>query len=133
MKPTFGLVPRTGVIPTWPYLDTHGPLARSVADAALLLAAIAGADPSDPLALAARLGRRAAARALRDDALNGARLGVVEIHAPRAQMTAEAVAMWDRALGDLRAAGRTSAHSTRPSPARTIAISSPRPRPHAAT
>ena len=37
MKPTFGLVPRTGVIPTWPYLDTHGPLARSVADAALLL------------------------------------------------------------------------------------------------
>src|SRR6476661_1307395 len=50
MKPTFGLVPRTGVIPTWPYLDTHGPLARSVADAALLLAAIAGADPSDPLA-----------------------------------------------------------------------------------
>ena len=49
MKPTFGLVPRTGVIPTWPYLDTHGPLARSVADAALLLAAIAGADASDPL------------------------------------------------------------------------------------
>ncbi|MFL5520263.1 MAG: amidase, partial [Gemmatimonadales bacterium] len=49
MKPTFGLAPRTGVIPTWPWLDTHGPLARSVADAALLLAAIAGADPSDPL------------------------------------------------------------------------------------
>ena len=44
MKPTFGLVPRTGVIPTWPYLDTHGPLARTVADAALLLAAIAGPD-----------------------------------------------------------------------------------------
>jgi aspartyl-tRNA(Asn)/glutamyl-tRNA(Gln) amidotransferase subunit A len=53
MKPTFGLVPRTGVIPTWPYLDTHGPLARTVADAALLLAAIAGADASDPLALTA--------------------------------------------------------------------------------
>src|SRR3954463_1161008 len=49
MKPSFGLVPRTGVIPTWPYLDTHGPLARSVADAALMLAAIAGADASDPL------------------------------------------------------------------------------------
>ena len=44
MKPTFGLVPRTGVIPTWPYLDTHGPLARHVADAALLLDAIAGPD-----------------------------------------------------------------------------------------
>ena len=62
MKPTFGLVPRTGVIPTWPYLDTHGPLARSVADAALLLAAIAGADPSDPLALGARAGRRSRSR-----------------------------------------------------------------------
>src|SRR5581483_4663025 len=50
MKPTFGLVARAGVIPTWPYLDTHGPLARTVADAALLLAVVAGADPSDPLA-----------------------------------------------------------------------------------
>ena len=45
IKPTFGLVPRTGVIPTWPYLDTHGPLARTVADAALMLAVIAGPDP----------------------------------------------------------------------------------------
>ncbi|HEY0776695.1 MAG TPA: amidase, partial [Gemmatirosa sp.] len=44
MKPTFGLVARAGVIPTWPYLDTHGPLARTVADAALLVAAIAGGD-----------------------------------------------------------------------------------------
>ena len=41
------------MIPTWPYLDTHGPLARSAADAALLLAVIAGADASDPLALEA--------------------------------------------------------------------------------
>ena len=63
MKPTFGLVPRTGVIPTWPYLDTHGPLARSVADAALLLAAIAGADSSDPLAH--RAARRMASRSPR--------------------------------------------------------------------
>ena len=65
MKPTFGLVPRTGVIPTWPYLDTHGPLARSVADAALLLAAIAGADPSDPLAVGRAPDAQAARRAPR--------------------------------------------------------------------
>jgi len=104
MKPTFGLVPRTGVIPTWPYLDTHGPLARSVADAALLLAAIAGADASDPLALADAWDGTPLAR-LRDDALAGVRLGIVDAHAPRAQMTAEATATWDRALGDLRAAG----------------------------
>jgi aspartyl-tRNA(Asn)/glutamyl-tRNA(Gln) amidotransferase subunit A len=104
MKPTFGLVPRTGVIPTWPYLDTHGPLARTVADAALLLAAIAGADASDPLALAtAWNGARLAA--LRDDSLSHVRLGLVDAHVPRAQMSAEALAVWDRALGDLRAAG----------------------------
>ena len=104
MKPTFGLVPRTGVIPTWPYLDTHGPLARSVADAALLLAAIAGADSSDPLALASAW-KGAPLLSLRDDALNGVRLGVVDAHVPREQMTAEALAVWDRAAADLRAAG----------------------------
>jgi Asp-tRNA(Asn)/Glu-tRNA(Gln) amidotransferase A subunit family amidase len=106
MKPTFGLVPRTGVIPTWPYLDTHGPLARTVADAALLLAAISGADASDPLALSDAWDGAPLAR-LRDDALVGVRLGLVEAHVPRAQMTAEAVATWDRALGDLHAAGAT--------------------------
>jgi Asp-tRNA(Asn)/Glu-tRNA(Gln) amidotransferase A subunit family amidase len=100
MKPTFGLVPRTGVIPTWPYLDTHGPLARSVADAALLLAAIAGADSSDPLSTG-----RVPDVALRDDALKGVRVGVVEAHVPRDKMTSEAIALWDRALADLRAAG----------------------------
>jgi Asp-tRNA(Asn)/Glu-tRNA(Gln) amidotransferase A subunit family amidase len=104
MKPTFGLVPRTGVIPTWPYLDTHGPLARSAADAALYLAAIAGADASDPLALGGAYDPSPLA-ALRDDGLRGVRLGVVEAHVPRAQMAPEALAMWDRALGDLRAAG----------------------------
>ena len=106
MKPTFGLVPRTGVIPTWPYLDTHGPLARTVADAALMLAVIAGADASDPLALTSSWDGAPLAR-LRDDALAGVQLGLVEIHAPRAQMTAEALAVWDRALGDLRTAGAT--------------------------
>jgi Asp-tRNA(Asn)/Glu-tRNA(Gln) amidotransferase A subunit family amidase len=106
MKPTFGLVPRTGVIPTWPWLDTHGPLARTVADAALLLATVAGADPSDPLALTGpRNGARAAA--LRDDALAGVRLGLVEAHVPREEMAAEALAVWDRAVADLRGAGAT--------------------------
>jgi Asp-tRNA(Asn)/Glu-tRNA(Gln) amidotransferase A subunit family amidase len=106
MKPTFGLVPRTGVIPTWPYLDTHGPLARSVADAALLLAAIAGADPSDPLAIGRTPDSKGFA-ALRDDALKGVRLGLVEAHLPREKMTAEALAVWDRAIADLRGAGAT--------------------------
>ena len=71
MKPTFGLVPRTGVIPTWPYLDTHGPLARTVADAALLLAAIAGADRVGSASRCTARGRTAPLAALRDDALEG--------------------------------------------------------------
>jgi Asp-tRNA(Asn)/Glu-tRNA(Gln) amidotransferase A subunit family amidase len=109
MKPTFGLVPRTGVIPTWPYLDTHGPLARTVADAALLLSAIAGADASDPLALTPAWDRAALLpfMMLHDEALAGVRLGVVEAHVPRTQMSAEALLMWDRAVADLRAAGAT--------------------------
>jgi len=104
MKPTFGLVPRTGVIPTWPYLDTHGPLARSVADAALLLAAIAGADVSDPLSRGLAPDVRSIA-ALRDEGLKGVRLGLVEAHVPREKMTAGALSVWDRAVADLRAAG----------------------------
>ncbi len=104
MKPTFGLVPRTGVIPTWPWLDTHGPLARYVADAALMLAALAGADASDPLARTDPFDGSPLAR-LSDDALRGAHLGLVDAHVPRAQMTAEALAAWDRAVDDLRAAG----------------------------
>lgn len=106
MKPTFGLVPRTGVIPTWPYLDTHGPLARSVADAALLLAVVAGADATDPLARTDQWNGSPLAT-MRDDALAGVRLGLVEAHVPRDRMEEEAVAVWDRAVADLQAAGAT--------------------------
>ena len=104
VKPTFALVPRTGVIPTWPYLDTHGPLSRYVADSAVFLAAIAGPDPSDPLALTTPWNDPGLS-ALRDDALKGVRIGVVEANIPRTQMTPEAVAAWDRALSNLKAAG----------------------------
>lgn len=104
MKPTFGLVPRTGVIPTWPILDTHGPLARSVADAALMLDAIAGPDKSDGLALTGPY-TRGLLRSMRDDALRGVRLGLVEAHVPRSQMSAESVAVFDRAVSDLKSAG----------------------------
>ena len=106
MKPTFGLVPRTGVIPTWPYLDTHGPLARHVADAAILLDVIAGPDVSDGLALTAPW-KWGSLSVLADDALVHARLGLVEAHVPRAQMSAESLAVFDRALADLTAAGAT--------------------------
>jgi Asp-tRNA(Asn)/Glu-tRNA(Gln) amidotransferase A subunit family amidase len=104
MKPTFGLVPRSGVIPTWPYLDTHGPLARFVADAALMLDAIGGPDASDGLALTAPW-KRGTLATLDPHALQGARLGLVEFHVPRDQMTAESVTLFDRAIADLKSAG----------------------------
>ena len=48
IKPTLGLVGRSGIIPISSMFDTAGPMARTVRDAAILLGAISGADPSDP-------------------------------------------------------------------------------------
>ncbi len=104
MKPTFGLVPRSGVIPTWPVLDTHGPLARTVADAALMLDALAGHDADDGLARRTAW-RRGVLGTLDGATLRGARLGFVEVHAPRAQMTAECLQVLDAALADCATAG----------------------------
>ncbi|UUZ78921.1 hypothetical protein LJK88_27050 [Paenibacillus sp. P26] len=47
IKPTVGLISRGGVIPLAHSQDTAGPLARTVADAALLLGVLSGADPED--------------------------------------------------------------------------------------
>jgi amidase len=55
VKPTVGLVPRTGVVPIAFSQDTAGPMARTVADAALLLEVMACADAAD--AMTARDGR----------------------------------------------------------------------------
>ena len=80
VKPTIGLVSRTGVIPISASQDTVGPLARTVADAAALLTAIAGPDPKDPVTTAPHPLRPAApeyyARFLDPKALAGVRLGV---------------------------------------------------------
>jgi Asp-tRNA(Asn)/Glu-tRNA(Gln) amidotransferase A subunit family amidase len=48
MKPSFGLIPRTGILPQSPFLDTVGVFARSVEDCALLAEVLAGHDPADP-------------------------------------------------------------------------------------
>src|SRR5437867_3701627 len=52
IKPTLGLVSRAGIIPIAHSQDTAGPMARCVADAAALLAALRGADPRDAATLA---------------------------------------------------------------------------------
>jgi len=54
LKPTYGLVPYTGAFPVDMTLDHLGPMANSVADCALMLDAIAGADGFDPRQLPER-------------------------------------------------------------------------------
>jgi amidase len=77
IKPTVGLVSRSGVIPISHSQDTAGPMARTVRDAALLLGALVGVDPDDK-ATAASANRAAAdyTRTLAADGLKGARIGV---------------------------------------------------------
>ncbi|WP_442599781.1 amidase family protein [Neobacillus sp. D3-1R] len=48
IKPTVGLISRTGIIPFTYSQDTAGPFARNVTDAAILLGALTGVDPQDP-------------------------------------------------------------------------------------
>lgn len=50
LKPTWGRVSRYGVLPVAPQFDVIGPMVRSARDAAVVLQAIAGADPRDPVA-----------------------------------------------------------------------------------
>jgi amidase len=78
LKPTVGLLSRTGIIPLSHTQDTAGPMARTVRDAALLLGAMAGEDPQDPATREAK-GKLHGdyASFLDSQALRGARLGVV--------------------------------------------------------
>jgi amidase len=106
MKPTVGLVSRHGVIPIAPSQDTAGPMCRSVADAALLLWAMAGVDAAD-LVTKTQQGRfdRDALLKLPPGALKGKRLGVaVNLVEGHGRGT---VARFEAALAALEAAGAT--------------------------
>jgi len=77
IKPTVGLVSRSTIIPISRSQDTAGPIARTVTDAAILLSAIAGADPRDSATTVARAKRVANyAAGLDAGALRGMRIGV---------------------------------------------------------
>ncbi|MFF7604854.1 amidase family protein [Streptomyces parvulus] len=73
LKPTYGLVPRTGVTSLSWSLDHVGPVTRTVADAALVLPVLGGYDPGDPASVTAP---RAEEPAAAGTDLTGLRVGV---------------------------------------------------------
>ena len=82
IKPTVGLVSRSGIVPIAHSQDTAGPMARTVADAATLLGAMTGVDPADA-ATAASKGQSLPdyREFLKPDGLRGARIGVLRAEA----------------------------------------------------
>jgi amidase len=111
IKPTLGLVSRSGIVPISPEQDTAGPMARSVGDAAALLTVLAAADPDDPACQSARSEAERGAgdtdytAFLDPDALRGARVGVWR--AGSAAAGAATAAVLDAAVARLRELGAT--------------------------
>jgi amidase len=78
IKPTVGLISRAGIIPISHTQDTAGPMARTVADAAVLLGALTGVDERDEATRASRgKSQTDYTRYLDAGALKGARIGVL--------------------------------------------------------
>jgi amidase len=77
IKPTLGLVSRSGIIPISHSQDTAGPLARNVTDAAMLLSVMAGNDPNDPATADADKHATDYTKFLDPNGLRGKRIGVV--------------------------------------------------------
>lgn len=77
IKPTVGLISRSGIVPISNSQDTAGPMTRTVADAAILLGIVAGVDETDPATLNS-IGKLDAdyLRFLDKEGLKGARIGI---------------------------------------------------------
>jgi len=114
MRPTAGLVSRSGVWDGWPFvMGSLGPMARTVTDVAKLLDVMVGYDAEDPVT-ARGVGRVPGSytKFLDRGGLKGARLGILRESIgfesdPSSPDFAKVAAVFDRALGELRAAGAT--------------------------
>ncbi|KAH8890366.1 amidase signature enzyme [Thozetella sp. PMI_491] len=112
IKPTMGLTSRFGVVPITIRQDTTGPLAQSVADAALILDAIAGPDANDNYTLIQPPHVQGSySAALNESALQGKRIGAVFYehnvwnNSGLAANMKQAKRLFDAALADLEVAG----------------------------
>jgi Asp-tRNA(Asn)/Glu-tRNA(Gln) amidotransferase A subunit family amidase len=106
LRGTQGLSSRTGIVPLSSTQDIGGPLARTIADLAIVLDATVGPDPADASTTAAAGRIPASFRAgLRADALKGARIGVVRSLFGTAPEDQEVTAVVQKALEALKTAG----------------------------
>ena len=105
MKPSVGLISRTGIIPISISQDTPGPMARTMRDVAILLSSMTGADPSDP-ATSGMEGKTSAdfTSFLDKNALSGKRIGVEKSHFAGHEGV---VLIFKNALDTLQKAGAT--------------------------
>jgi amidase len=113
LKPTVGLISRTGVVPISVTQDTPGPMARTVKDAALVLTVLAGSDPADPATTEADRHKVDYAAGLDAGSLKGARIGVLRY---ASSFHPETEAVFNRALEAMKAQGAVLVEITAPPP-----------------
>ncbi|PXX98770.1 amidase [Marinifilum breve] len=102
IKPTLGMVSRTGIIPIAHSQDTAGPMAKSVRDAAILLEVMSGSDQNDKITLNDKNEALNYSANLNKDALKGKRIGII-----RAMMGfhSEVDKIIEQAIEDIKSAG----------------------------
>src|SRR5438093_1456569 len=104
IKPTLGLLSRSGIVPIAHSQDTPGPMARTVADAAAVLGAMAGTDPNDPATKdSVEKGLRDYSKSLDAHGLKDARIGVVRNRLFGYSAAADRIA--EDALADMKKRG----------------------------
>lgn len=106
IRSTMGLVSRMGIVPLYLRNDIAGPMARTVTDTAIMLQAIATADPADP-ATDHRPETLATdyISALDSSRLRGARIGVMGYYRRQGTIDAEILALFDQAVEDMAGQG----------------------------
>jgi len=105
IKPTVGLISRSGIVPISHSQDTAGPMARTVADAVVVFAAMVGIDENDPVTeIASAAASWKLIERLQMDGLKGKRVGVVR---SSAGFHTEVDKLLEQAIADLKAGGAT--------------------------
>ncbi len=104
IKPTLGLVSRSGIIPIAHTQDTAGPMCRTVTDAAILLSVLVGHDKADAITSESKRGEKDYTKFLQVDGLKGARIGVARQYIGN---NAKAKELFEKNLETLKAKGAT--------------------------